>query len=280
VLGGSLGGALAWALRRSVTELALLVEADHTTVSVLSRRATAFALPVSVWRVEGRDVVAATPAHFSPPLPLPDGAMAFVDLIRACGAEAVVEHGVLTGEVLGLEVARVIGDRLEVGVGSQDRKAQLLLRPDRPVGEALTAAVAAVREWRTPGALTHPAATLASERWLRASVVARPGLVGAAYLAPVAPTVPRRHLQEPAPAAAAGVDGAGRPLLVVCSTGVDLDLVPAAADARLADGRDAVRLVLAVPPGDDYRVTRELAAALRQPAEVVTVPAGWREFAL
>jgi hypothetical protein len=62
---------------------------------------------------------------------------------------------------------------------------------------------------------------------------------------------------------------------VVCSVGVDTALVPLATDARLADGRNP-RLVLAVPEGDDHPVTRRLAAALVEPAEVVTVPADWR----
>jgi hypothetical protein len=61
----------------------------------------------------------------------------------------------------------------------------------------------------------------------------------------------------------------------VCSSGIDLNLVPAAADAWLADGRDGCRLIIAVPSGDDHPVTRDLAAALREPATVVTVPADW-----
>jgi hypothetical protein len=120
-------------------------------------------------------------------------------------------------------------------------------------------------------------------------LVAQPGLVGAERLAPVAPPVARAGVRERAPAFAIGT-GPGGPVLVACSTGVDLDLVPAAADARAAvaeglaggrpAGRDgaAVRLLLAVPEGDDHPVTRRLAAALREPATVVTVPRGWREL--
>ncbi|MCU1485234.1 MAG: hypothetical protein JWN67_1980, partial [Actinomycetia bacterium] len=67
-----------------------------------------------------------------------------------------------------------------------------------------------------------------------------------------------------------GIDAEGRPVVVVASVGVDLDLVPAAADARLADGRGA-RLVLAVAERDAHPVTRALAAALADPAEIVTV---------
>jgi hypothetical protein len=204
-------------------------------------------------------------------------------MLQVHGAEPVVEHGVLTGEVLGLEVARVVADgpgpRLEVGVGSQDRRAQLLLRPDRSLVEALDDAVSAVRQWRSTEAGSHPAWSLAAERWLRAVVVTRPDLVGAAHLVPVQPPLPRGDLRLRSPAPAAGVDLDGRPVLVVCSTGIDLDLVPTAADARLADGREDVRLVLAVPAGDDHPVTREMAAALRRPAELVPVPAGWRALA-
>jgi hypothetical protein len=279
----TLGGALAWTLRRGATELHLLVETDSAVAGVLARRAAAFALPITVWQVSGRDLLAIEPAPISAPPPLPAGAARFADVLRAHGAEPVVEHGVLRGEVLGLEVARVSvddsGAHLEVGVGSQDRKAQLLLRPDRQATEALAAAVIAVRGWRAPGASPHPAATLAAERWLRAAVVFRPELVGAAHLAPVPPPLPRGDLRQPSPAPAAGVDDRDLPVLVVCSTGIDLDLVPSAADARLVDGRPGVRLVLAVPPGDDHPVTRDLAAALRQPAEVVTVPAEWRTLA-
>ena len=50
----------------------------------------------------------------------------------------------------------------------------------------------------------------------------------------------------------------GRSVVVAASIGVDLDLVPAAADARLAHAPDA-RLVLALPQRDALAVTRRLA---------------------
>ena len=67
--------------------------------------------------------------------------------------------------------------------------------------------------------------------------------------------------------------GSGAPVVVVCSAGIDLDLVPFAADARDALAEPDTRLLLAVPEGDDHPVTRELAARLAVPAEVVPVPA-------
>jgi hypothetical protein len=91
--------------------------------------------------------------------------------------------------------------------------------------------------------------------------------------------VPRPNVKDPVPCCAAGEDAHGRPLLVVCSTGVDLDLVPFAADARLAaTGTGDARLVVAVPERDAHPVTRALAAALHHPAEVIPIPGDWRSL--
>ena len=57
--------------------------------------------------------------------------------------------------------------------------------------------------------------------------------------------------------------------------GIDLGLVPMAADLRLAHAPGA-RLVLVVPERDAHPVTRRLAAALVEPAEVVALPGDWR----
>ena len=275
----TLGPALFWAARHDVTELHLLVD-DADEAAALARRAGELTLDVTVWSVDGRPLVEAAPAP--PPVldpPLPPEAEAFVDVLRAAGAEPVAERGVLVGEVLGLEVARVVVDEdgafLEVGVGKHDRHAQSLLHGDRPPAAALADAVAFVASHRRPGAAPHPLNRLAPERWLRSRVVADPSLVGAAQLWPVSSPVVRDDLRKSAPAPAAGTDASGAPLLVVCSTGIDLDLVPAAADARLRDGRGA-RLLLAIPRRDDLPVTRALAAALTDPAEVVPVPENWR----
>jgi hypothetical protein len=91
--------------------------------------------------------------------------------------------------------------------------------------------------------------------------------------------VPRADLRTTTAAMAAGVDGDERPVVVAASAGIDLDLVPAAADARRAHGRHGDRLVVALPPGDDHPRTRQLAALLRDPAEVVIVPPDWKSAA-
>lgn len=274
----ALGGALAWGRQAGLRELHLLAEAG---TGVLARRAGQFADPPQVWRVEGRSVEPASPAPVEGLEELAPEAAAFVPLLEEAGAEAVVEHGILRGEVLGLEVARVVADhegtRLEVGVGAFDREAQRLVHGDRPPAEALARAVAAVRHIRRAGVPEHQVNRLAGERWIRAILVRRPELVGARHLAAVPSPVFRSDLRQPAPAPAAGVDVEGRPLLVVCSIGIDVDLVPAACDARLADGRRP-RVVLVMPEADDHPLTRALAAALVEPASVEPLAGEWREL--
>ena len=274
----ALGGALAWGLRSGVGELHVLAEGG---TGLLARRAALFASPPSVWRVDGRGV---EPAPADPPhaeVAPPADVAAFVPVIEAAGADPVLEHGVLRAEVLGLEVARVVPDaegaRLEVGVGAFDREAHRMLHGDRPAADALAAAVAAVRQVRRSDVPAHQVNQLAGDRWMRAILVRRPELVGAAALAPAPSPVVRTDLRQLAPAPATGIDTAGRPLVVVCSTGIDIDLVPAAADARLADGWGA-RLLLVVPEVDDHPLTRALAATLADPAEVMALAGDWKSL--
>lgn len=274
----SVGPAVAWAAKRGAATVHLLASRE---TGALARRATFFARPVLVWRVEGRSLEPVEPEPVAPEPPLDPRAEPFRAVLVAAGAEPVVEHGRLLGEVRGLEVARVVEDEdgvhLEIGVGKHDRQVQRLVHGDQPGVDDLFEVVHTVLEHRRPGGHGHDAYHLASERWLRSVVVAHPELVGAASLEPVSSPVRRDDLRQRAPAPAAGVDREGRALVVVCSVGADLDLVAAAADARLADGRSP-RLLLCVPEADDYRVTRELAAALIEPAEVVTVGDDWRSL--
>lgn len=142
----SLGPALAWAVRHDAASLHLVVEHD---TGQLARRAQRLAFPVTVWYPEDRTLLpvvaeplvasaAAVPEHLE-----------FVAVIEAAGASVNVEHGVVAGEVRGLEVCRVVetptvghfaelgdfdapasteaassaGVLLEVGVGANDREA-------------------------------------------------------------------------------------------------------------------------------------------------------------
>ena len=268
--GRGLGGAVAWALRRRVTHLHVVADAGTGT---LARRATGFE-SVTVWRVDGR---ALRPA-VADPLPsapsVPAAHMDFESVIRGAGAEPVIEHGVLSGEVMGLEVCRVVDDpftgavRLEVGVGAHDREAFLMLHGDRPSAPALADVVRSVAEHRRRDVQGHPLARLAKERLLRHRLIADPGSIGVAEMTPVPPPVPRTNLKDAVPCAAVAMIG-GERVAVVCTAGVDLDAVPWAVDARTALGLD--RCLLALPTRDALEVQRLLAAAVRPPIEIVTV---------
>jgi hypothetical protein len=197
------------------------------------------------------------------------------------------------GEINGLEVARIVdghttagepidAPQLEVGVGKADRELTAMVHGGLPTVEQLGRVVTIVREHRRPGAPRHPLNQLVPDRWLRAVLCRTPTLVGAATLRPAEGPRPRPNLSERDVAIAAGEATDGSPLVVACSVGIALDLVPLAADARAAvdagaaPGRSPSRLVLAVPERDDHPTIRRLAARLRAPAEVVPVPGDWR----
>jgi hypothetical protein len=275
-----LGRGLAWAWARDVTRLDLVVEDD---AGLLARRASQFVDPPWVWWLNRRQLHGVEPE----PLPAPSrphaDALDLVPVLEAAGVDVTVEHGVVAGEILGLEIARIVvdetGARIEVGVGRHDREAFAMVHGDLPPESALAEVVSTVRRHRTGAAEGHPLKRLAAERWLRKVVIAHPSLVGAAELWPVAGTVPRTSIKEPVPASAVGTDLEGGPIVVTASVGVDLDLVPTAADVRMAALPEA-RLVLAVPERDDVPATRALAGRLLAPAEVAPLPGNWRAIPL
>jgi hypothetical protein len=275
-----LGSALAWARQQHVGELHLLTD-DPAVAGVLARRAGRFASPPQVWLIDGRSLkpaVAATVPERTVPAP---SAELFRPVLADAGLEVVVEQGVLLAEVNGLEVARVVpsgddGDaRMEVGVGRFDREAFAMINADLRDTEALAKAVGVVRSIRRPGAPRHQLNQLAPERWLRADHIADPSPLGISGLEAVEPALPRQNLRDRAVASAIGEDADGAPVVVTFSSGVDLELVPGAADDRAMHAPGS-RLVLAVPARDLHPVTEALAAALADPAEVVAVDGGWR----
>lgn len=275
-----LGAALAWMLRSGASALHVIAEQD---TGILVRRAGEFAPSVTVWHAEGRTLLPAVAAPVIEPVELPSHHESFRQLIAEAGAEPLVEHGVLFGDVRGLEVCRVVDDpylgttRLEVGVGAHDREAFQMLHGDVPPAESLRRIVDVVRSHRRVGAARHPLNRLAAERFVRWRVIAEPAVVGAVTMAPAEPPVMRSNLKDPVPCVSVGHDADGRAVVAVCTTGVDLDLVPYAADARLAAiaadpgvGSEC-RLVLVTPARDRVRVSDELAALLRRPATFVSL---------
>lgn len=281
---GSLAGAMLWASRRGAGSLTVFV--DHGAEDA-ARWAGYFEVgggSVEVRRVEGATSRAVEPAPLPRPVAAPSAPPELLEVLGSAGVEVVVEDGQVRGEILGLEVARLVewpvevgGDgelHLEAGVGRFDRDAVAAARPDESPEDSLARTVAQVRTHRFPGAPVHPVQLLARERWLRSMVVADPSLVGASRLAPVDMTTAAQGLKDVHPAAAMGVDADGDAVVVVCSTGVDLALVPLAADTCAMHDSGA-RLVLAVPARDHHVATTTLVGLLRRPAELVDLEPGW-----
>ena len=286
----SLGGALVWALRRSATHLHLI--ADHDT-GLLARRSESFSMPISVWLADGRMLLPMDAEPLAAPSPVSADHEGLRALIVSGGASPHSEHGVLFGEVRGLEVCRVVdspttgflgelselaehlpaddgGLRLEVGVGSADREAFQLLHGEVPTVDALASVVQAVVTHRSTGSPQHPLNRLGAERFLRWQAEQDPRLVGCVSLAPGQPPLPRSNLKDPTPCVGDGIDVEGRPVRVVFSSGVDLDVLPYVADVQAMSDE---RVMLALPERDLLPVVVELAELLVEPVEIVALPA-------
>ena len=265
-----LGPALAWATRARVNNLHLLAEEATGT---LARRAEAFRMPIEVWHIVDRVLLPAIAEPLPIPLAAPVEHDQFRSLIIEGGAVPAVEHGVLVGEVRGLEVCRVVTDvhtgavRLEVGIGQHDREAFQMLHGDVPSVEALAKVVSVVAPHREHGADPHPLNRIGQERALRARLIDDPGLVGASLVEALPSPLPRSNLKDPQPCVAHAMIGGFSRTLVI-SSGIDLDLVPFATDARLATG-DPTRIV--VPARDEVPVLHDVNWLLDDPMAVVPV---------
>ena len=263
-----LGPALAWASRREVESIGLIAD---DALGLLARRAASLRIPVSIWTSAGRRMIRVDPEPLESPDPPPAEHLALAGLIEEAGADVNVEHGVVTGEVRGLAVCRVVdtpttgrlleqapdgqlvplgstmelrnGDRatpapgdgevfLEVGVGAHDREAFQLLHGDVPTARALSGVVESVARHRSVEAPGHPLNRMARERLLRWHAVVDPTSVVFSVLRPAAPPVYPLLFMRAAPGG--GVAPRAYYLVaptVVFSSGVDLDVVPFARDA-------------------------------------------------
>jgi len=295
----ALGRALAWAVGHHAESLDLIAGGDaddqaDDDAGALARRARHFELPIRVWRPVGRTLQRVAPTPLLPPPPAPPAHLELRPLIAAGGADPIVEHGVVAGEVRGLEVCRVVGEpttgsfvgepttglfddgdalrregvHLEVGVGAADREAFQLLHGDVPTIEALADVVERVRAHRSPSAAQHPLNRLARERYLRWQAVDDPRSIGLRSLEPAQPPMPRRNLKDPVPCVASGRDADDRPVTAVFSSGVDLDLLPYVADvAATTDDR----LLVVLPRRDLLPLTRRVASLLTVPVDFATL---------
>ncbi|HKY15043.1 MAG TPA: hypothetical protein VJM33_08970 [Microthrixaceae bacterium] len=283
----SVGGALLWGSRSGITDLGVIVETtDGVLLADLARRASWFEPRPAVFRVAGTSLETVTPSDPPEVRPAPPDIGGLVDLLLDADLEVVVEHGIVRGEVLGLEVARIVttptgsemdvepgGPLLEVGVGKFDRVTAAMMYAHLPTAGALGAVIEEVRRHRYPGAPPHPVRDLCRERWLRHAVIADPAVLGLRSLSAVETTVERDSLREFHPAVALGTDETGRSSLVACTYGVDIDLLPMAADARAVHATDAALVIVAPEVLPD--AIRQLAERLPGEVRFAKIAAPW-----
>lgn len=275
----SLGPAMVLADRERVDAMHVMTESLETS-GIVARRAEQFRNPPAVWRIEGRSLVPATPALVPVPVEPSAAARELIGMLTAAGVDVTVEHGEIRGELRGLEIARVVesieGTRLEVGVGRHDREAFTMVHGNLPTAKALESVIASVDAVRRVDAEAHPLRRLAPEGWMRWRLLQDPHLIGAQQLRPVEPPTPRDSVKDVGASIAVGLDLAGQTIVVACSVGIDLDVVPTAADARVLNDPDA-RVVIVVPERDDHPATRRLAERLIGPSEVIGLSGEWRD---
>lgn len=298
-----LGAVLAWAVRHDAESLDVVAERDG---GVLARRALAFEFPIRVWFAEERILLPVVPESSATPTDAPEEHLALLDMIEAAGATPHVERGVVTGEVRGLEICRVVdepttgnfaelsdlpasesvapddaelaarlarregdGVILEVGVGANDREAFQMLHGHLPTHEALANVVAAVTEHRSELAPQHPLNRMAPERYLRWRVEQDPSLLALRDIIPVDPPVDRMSMKHAEPCVATATDAGGEPVVLVFTSGVDLDLVAFVADVAVQREGEFERIVVAGFDRDLVPISRDLAERLHVDVEFV-----------
>ena len=246
----ALGPTLAWASRHQ-RDVHVLLEKDS---GVLARRASFFNLPITVWHVDEKSLLPAIPEPHLPVVDANPSHRALMPLIASSGADALVEHGVVIGEVRGLEMCRVVDDsvtgeaRLEVGMGVNDREAFAMVHGELPTEQALRNVIEAVQVHREIGAMVHPFNQFGAERLHRWRALQDPTSIGFGELSPADPPLKRTNLKDPVPCVAIGTLDGGERAVAVFVNGIDLDVVPFALDA--ADMHAVRNIVIAVRQRD------------------------------
>lgn len=270
------GPALIWALRTKIGQLHIVAEAEHA--GALARRVSGIdGIRIDVVAVDGVDLVPAEPEDVAPAPVLSAAMWALAPILSEAGARPVDDHGRIVAEVAGLEVARIDDPgsdeaTIEVGVGEADRELHTLVHSNIDSGTAVRRAVSMVAAERQRGSM-HPLARMARERWIRSMLLDDPSLIGLASLTAVPPLVARSTVLGNVPSAAVGRRPDGRPVVVVCSSGIDLDVVPEAVDYRQRESPGA-ELIIVLPERDRHAVTESL-TAITPNCELVSVAAPW-----
>ena len=275
----SLGPALMWALRNNAKALKLF---SSESAGDLARIATHFDFVIEVFEVDVAGVACVAMPKIVEKIEVSVADEMFAEFIKSAGADVVREHGVISGEVCGLEVCRVVRatdsgesdgageSELEIGVGAHDRETFKLLHGRTATIESLRKVIAEVAARRAVGAQVHPLNRLARERMLRHYVCQSPQLVGAKSLQVAQPPIVRTNLKDVVPCCAVGMSLTGEKMVVIFSVGVDPDVVSFGADAR-GQINGLAELIFAMPTRDIVPAVERVAQMLRRPARFVGV---------
>jgi hypothetical protein len=281
----SLGPALMWALRNDANALKLF---SSESAGDLARIATHFDFVIEVFEVDTAGVARVARPKIVEKIEVSVADEMFAEFIKSAGADVVREHGVISGEVCGLEVCRVVratdsgefggagesgeasDSELEIGVGAHDRETFKLLHGRTATIESLRKVIAEVAARRAVGAQVHPLNRLARERMLRHYVCQSPQLVGAKSLQVAQPPIVRTNLKDVVPCCAVGVSLTGEKMIVIFNVGVDPDVVSFGADAR-GQINGSAELIFAMPTRDIMPAVERVAQMLRRPARFVGV---------
>ena len=275
----SLGPALMWALRNNAKALKLF---SSESAGDLARIATHFDFVIEVFEVDAAGVACVAMPKIVEKIEVSVADEMFAEFIKSAGADVVREHGVISGEVCGLEVCRVVRaadsgesggageSELEIGVGAHDRETFKLLHGRTATIESLRKVIAEVAARRAVGAQVHPLNRLARERMLRHYVCQSPQLVGAKSLQVAEPPIVRTNLKDVVPCCAVGVSLTGEKMVVIFNVGVDPDVVSFGADAR-GQINGLAELIFATPTRDIVPAVERVAQMLRRPARFVGV---------
>jgi hypothetical protein len=269
-----MAAALSWGARNGAHEFHVIVDAPDPLLAVQARGLEPTPM---MWQAVGTDLIEMEALALPEPVDPAPSVAAQIPLLEAAGCAVVVEHGVVIGEVLGLEVARVAleadgSSTVRVGVGLYDQEAHALVHARSSVEERLQQVTSEVGSHRHSGAGPHPLNRVARERWLRSVAFTDPSLLGLKTLENVPPLVPRGGIHEQRPVAARGTRDTDL-VLAVFSTGIDLDLVPAAAAHLAQVPVDEVLLVL--PARDHHAIIDSMASHLSAPARLVAIADPW-----
>jgi len=260
---GDLGPILAWAQTKGGGRLTVFADTANELAGHLARRASLLSADVTVMGIIGAEAVPAEPGRLPEPPDLGEDLWRAAAVMADAGARVVDDHGHLTGEVLGLEVARVEpagseGEEISVrvGVGRADRELQGFVLGHLDDIERLHRSVALVVSQRRSGVALHPLNRLARPRWLRSILLDDPAAIDLVDLDPLPPLWPDGGLYTEPSAAFSPSDRA----TVVCSAGLDFDLLPQAVDYRHRIDPSS-SLTLVVPHRDRELVERRVAGA-------------------